>query len=411
MTSMRSITGSGGGAALTAVTCMSSILGLICNIYILLVLVSNRQMRTTNNLLLLNLTVVNILSSLQLFSILIPTPDMPSPPSTSTITSSTDSINIDIKLQHYNESTSCILHGFIWTALLPVTIWTLCGLNCDRYAAIASPLHYSRFIRSRRIVVFITLVWTLGISLAIPPLLSINRYALQPDLSICTADFSMPSDTVTLKRWYPLIYTVITILIPSILIVVCNVRILIIASYHRHRIVSAIYEVTLRAQATITHQRNPFYLSKYKGRNAVVTIFQLVGSLLLLYSLQGGVMLWETVTGKRHSLACLNGVAFGLVSCSPTINGIVYGVKSRVLRTTFKNLLRKHLTTSEVRHEIKRRSSVVNGGGNFRSSIILRLQGNNSNNSSIKYKQPSTKQYPLNHSFLTTVSNGHLDSN
>ena len=45
----------------------------------------------------------------------------------------------------------------------------------------------------------------------------------------------------------------------SELIAVCvRPQVLMIARHHRHRIASAIFEVTLSAQVTITHQRNPF---------------------------------------------------------------------------------------------------------------------------------------------------------
>lgn len=62
-----------------------------------------------------------------------------------------------------------------------------------------------------------------------------------------------------------------------------------IARKHRHRILmSALYEVTLHAQATITHQSiYPSTViasrSLFKGRDALVTVSQLVGSLLFLH--------------------------------------------------------------------------------------------------------------------------------
>jgi hypothetical protein len=126
-----------------------------------------------------------------------------------------------------------------------------------------------------------------------------------------------------------------------------------IARYHRHRIASAIYEVTLSAQVTITHQRNPFYLqSQFKGRRAIVTVLQLLGSLLLLYFPYYGVIVWEATasTVSAFNATEIDGVdwqpppqqspghvnpivvylAMALITCSPPINGFIYGVKSKV---------------------------------------------------------------------------------
>jgi len=129
-------------------------------------------------------------------------------------------------------------------------------------------------------------------------------------------------------------------------------QVLMIARYHRHRIASAIYEVTLSAQVTITHQRNPFYLqSQFKGRRAIVTILQLLGSLLVLYFPYYGVVVWEAAASTisstnatdlstevdwqpQQSPGHVNPIvvylAMALITCSPPINGFIYGVKSKV---------------------------------------------------------------------------------
>lgn len=80
-----------------------------------------------------------------------------------------------------------------------------------------------------------------------------------------------------------------------------------IARYHRHRIASAIYEVTLSAQVTITHQRNPFFVPtvtspnpglKARSRSAVYSVFQLVGSFLFLYSPYYIIILWDSTLSQ-----------------------------------------------------------------------------------------------------------------
>lgn len=143
-----------------------------------------------------------------------------------------------------------------------------------------------------------------------------------------------------------------------------------IARYHRHRIASAIFEVTISAQVTITHQRNPFFMPSgniFRGRSAVSTVLQLIGSFLVLYFPYYGVILWEsssttflTDTSWKASSTRYHPVivtlASTLLTCSPPVNGLLYGVKSKVLRKTFQNYWRKQMSKSEVNQEIQART-------------------------------------------------------
>lgn len=148
-----------------------------------------------------------------------------------------------------------------------------------------------------------------------------------------------------------------------------------IARYHRHRIASAIYEVTLSAQVTITHQRNPFFVPtvtapasggpKFRGRSAIYTVLQLLCSFLVLYVPYYGAILWEAssstlLTTAKAPLSRINPhiftIASTLLTCSPPVNGFLYGVKNKTLQKTFQNYLRKKLTKSEVNQEIQART-------------------------------------------------------
>lgn len=142
-----------------------------------------------------------------------------------------------------------------------------------------------------------------------------------------------------------------------------------IARYHRHRIASAIFEVTLSAQVTITHQRNPFFLpggltSKFRGRSAVSTVLQLLGSFFVLYFPYYGVIVWESsastfLAGKDIYTRVhphLITLASTLLTCSPPVNGLLYGIKSKILRKSFQNYWRKKMTKCEVNHEIQART-------------------------------------------------------
>lgn len=146
-----------------------------------------------------------------------------------------------------------------------------------------------------------------------------------------------------------------------------------IARYHRHRIASAIYEVTLSAQVTITHQRNPFFVPtvtapsaggpKFRGRSAIYSVLQLLGSFMLLYLPYYGVILWESSANtllikepKTKLHPHFVSVVSTLLTCSPSVNGFLYGVKSKTVRKTFQNYWRKKVMKNEVNQEIQART-------------------------------------------------------
>lgn len=146
-----------------------------------------------------------------------------------------------------------------------------------------------------------------------------------------------------------------------------------IARYHRHRIASAIYEVTLSAQVTITHQRNPFFIPtvtspnapKVRSRNAFSTILQFVGSFIILYFPYYVVILWQSSSSILQTEFKMTPIkvpsqlitlAASFLTCSPPINGLLYGIKSKVLRKTFQNYWRKKMMKSEMNQEIQART-------------------------------------------------------
>ncbi|KAH8039106.1 hypothetical protein HPB51_005231 [Rhipicephalus microplus] len=131
-------------------------------------------------------------------------------------------------------------------------------------------------------------------------------------------------------------------------------------------------EVTLRAQATVTHQRNPWYLARFRGRSALLSTAQLVASLALLTAPHFALLLWEASTGRRTP-PLLGSATTALLCWSPCAHAYVYGVRSRALRQTFKDLLRRHVYRQQVCREAARRASAANGGTPGRPKLIRRF--------------------------------------
>lgn len=144
-----------------------------------------------------------------------------------------------------------------------------------------------------------------------------------------------------------------------------------IARYHRHRIAAAIFEVTLSAQVTITHQRNPFPLPfeaippKLRARSPMTSVFQIVGSLLLLYCPYYAIVLWNSSLGSIYSrnipknleIPCsIIALSFILLHLTVFVNILIYGLKSAVMRKSVKNYWRKQKTKNEINNEIQART-------------------------------------------------------
>lgn len=194
-------------------------------------------------------------------------------------------------------------------------------------------------------------------------------------LGICTPDCGAGPTALG----FCIIYSFLTLLLPTTLVLVCSLKILRIARYHRHRIAAAIYEVTLSAQVTVTHQRNPFSPPPPPRRRALSAVLQPLGSLALLYFPYYCILIWPAVAIPPQSLAALSAA---LLAAAPPVNGILYGIRSRALRDSLRNYRRKRMTKSEVTQEIQartpsacgsRRPSLSAGSGCIRPPTTRRL--------------------------------------
>lgn len=102
-----------------------------------------------------------------------------------------------------------------------MAMWTTCGLNCDRFYAIASPLHYSAIVNPRRVLIGLGLGWIVVLFLAIPPLvINIAPFGFVPELAACVPRFIYHNSI-----YYTGFYTLITFVVPAIIILGCNVKV------------------------------------------------------------------------------------------------------------------------------------------------------------------------------------------
>lgn len=241
--------------------------------------------------------------------------------------------------------------------------------------------------------------WLVAIVSVIPPFFNVAPYHLHKDIGICLPDFATPN-----AFWYAIVFSVCTFIIPGSLIILSNIKVskfhaylnthlivlnnqfvlfvslhphpqftqvFMIARYHRHRIAAAIFEVTLSAQVTITHQRNPFPLpfeaipQKLRARSPITSVFQIIASFILLYCPYYLIIFWNSMMANVYNGVLATKfqlpnvfmiVAFTLMHLTIFVNIIIYGLKSKAMRKSIQNYWRKKRTKHEINVEIQART-------------------------------------------------------
>ncbi|XP_045125097.1 uncharacterized protein LOC123512670 [Portunus trituberculatus] len=240
----------------------------------------------------------------------------------------------------------CRLYGFLLVTLHTVAVWVVVGLHCDKYCAIATPLRYNQLVTRPRVAICSALAWMLGVGLAVPPLATSYGYTYTQ--GVCLPAWFLPEAAA-----YTWTLTACCIVLPFVIILIVNTRIVLIARHHQHRIFSAIFEVMMSAQATVTHQKNPFDIPK-KKRKSVWTVLEQIAAFVACYCPFFCTVAWESLHGRcANQYWVLLGTAPLLAT--PLVNSFIYGFKCKNIRKAFRNYLRKKLYKTEMKHEIQAR--------------------------------------------------------
>lgn len=267
--------------------------------------------------------------------------------------------------------------------------WLLIGASLDFCILynVDSSIAYSSFNSSKyfkmpilllyfQVMICVASGWLATAAILAPLAVAQPPLAYNYGLGGCAPDCGAGSSALA----FCILYAVLTLLLPAFLVLICSLKILRIARYHRHRIAAAIYEVTLSAQVTVTHQRNPFTPPPPPRRRALSAVLQPLGSLAILYFPYYCVLIWPAITMPPPQL--LAAISAALLAAAPPVNGIMYGVRSRALRESLRNYRRKRMTKSEVTQEIQartpsacgsRRPSLSVGSGSIRPPTTRRL--------------------------------------
>uniref|UniRef100_T1J7U8 G-protein coupled receptors family 1 profile domain-containing protein n=1 Tax=Strigamia maritima TaxID=126957 RepID=T1J7U8_STRMM len=219
-----------------------------------------------------------------------------------------------------------------------LVLWTLVGFHYNRYLAVSIPFHYVHVINRKRVLIFLIFQWICGVLLTLP-LVAIEKLELIS------------------WTWYNAVYASGALCLPIIVIIICNVRCFLIARFHRHRIISALYEVSVRAQAAITpnQKSSPYYLHQFKGSCEIIKclcplIFLYTPLFVIFVAESGSLFVPMEIRVMSNILFC----------SAPVCHGLMYGICSKILKKKLKEILNRQLYQSEVNIEAIQRQSSVN---------------------------------------------------
>ncbi|XP_078362161.1 beta-1 adrenergic receptor-like [Oculina patagonica] len=153
-----------------------------------------------------------------------------------------DPVWISIKCLGYNADTHEQRYSkvidYLWIHTTVATTFNLCCVTLDRHIAIFYPLRYKDIITNRRCYVLIANVWLM--SLVLP----CSRFLIHDVTGLSTLYIS---------------FTVITILVPMIIIIFCSIRILKVATVQSKKIIT---DGGLQNQKAVKKRKKNFKAAK-----------------------------------------------------------------------------------------------------------------------------------------------------
>lgn len=292
-------------------------IGFAFNTFMIVAIVPNRRLRTVRNILLVHLGCTGLLL-------------------TFLINLSTAVVSFSGKW--FGGVVVCQLYGFFLTVLTFVTSWTITALSWDKYQTIASPLHHSLTATAVKMIVCFLLFWTMACTLSLPPLLGGSRYVFHAEKGICFVSTQSLTGKV-----YIVSFLLAAIYIPLGVMLFCYSHIYRIARTQSSRIAATMVQMTCVIQATIAPNSPPTSLS-IKGTKAMCTIFQLIGSFIVVYVPLSVILLAEIFTSEDFKMnSVLSSTFITLFLSAPVVHSSVYGLRNKILRNSFQRYLRRKI--------------------------------------------------------------------
>ncbi|CAL8115598.1 unnamed protein product [Orchesella dallaii] len=155
---------------------------------------------------------------------------------------------------------------------------------------------------------------------------------------------------------------------PLCTILICDLVVLSIARKQRHRIVMALYQITLSAQATVVRSKGATPPQLWLNRSiparsrACRAVLEDLAALVIIHLPLILILVFEMLTDDHHAPLLLHMAGSLSLFFFPSFTAILYGIRARSLRAAYKSYVRKRMTNSTLQHEIQQRLSPVDGG-------------------------------------------------
>ncbi|XP_014780003.1 ocellar opsin, partial [Octopus bimaculoides] len=302
--------------------------GVLLNVFIIVAIVPNRRLRTVRNILLVHLGLIGLASSITL------------------------TLYAAVVIFHgvwIGGRSACHAYGFILSVFTFASIWTITALSWDKYRTIASPLHHSLSASFRKMAGCFILFWLGAVSLSVPPLTGYSRFIFDKNMAICTVELRASTDL-----WYSLVYLSSAFLLPFVLITYCYLHIFRIARNQSSRIAATMVRMVSVIQAPISSA--PQAALSIKGTKAISTILQLTGAFAFTYLPYSMILLFKMLFTSSHMDNVTVVLATTLFQAAPLTNAAVYGIRNKILRSSFNRYARRKM--QEFCYRDHRRSSI-----------------------------------------------------
>ena len=219
---------------------------------------------------------------------------------------------------------------------------------------------YNSVVSFRKALLFLLLSWALSVLISAPVAASWPPLRYRREFGGCLPAF-------THNVVFPAVYFALGFVTPILIVVGVNLKIVGIAKYHQFRIANALLGMALSAHAIsegakardrqkdalmrfqvgisslgflikylpriLTYLKlTQIFYSRSQGLNGVITLSQLVGTLIVFYYTISAFGLYEAFTGSEVHPAVAKACVV-LLMISPVSNGFIFGLKNKVRHT------------------------------------------------------------------------------
>lgn len=237
-----------GKALGTLFLCVLSLTSLITNSLLIWIIIRSSQLRTRTNAFIVSIACSDIIFSI---CVVLPTAIF---------------LNITVPLPQ-----SCQVIGLFSILTQTATSFSLMMVSIDRCIAVAWSLKYSHLITNTKVVVMISITWTLSVAFSFMPILGWGHFDYHPRRGHCTLQYNGSQAYVITQR-------MVCMIVPGCLILV-SMAIILRSAYAQRRI----FAIMPMPGLAFAVSKQPIAVSRRSTLSAMKTLFLIVVVISVLW--------------------------------------------------------------------------------------------------------------------------------